>query len=131
MLISAKTARIGVIGCAYFDKYMKTTDENAAAYADRVFESAIGKTWGEMKQAFADAYLAGATEALAGQWRSVEDELPDENEVVLARYLDYVGLLEYGCAYYDGKDWYSTEGTLIRPAYWMPIPSLPIDARLD
>ena len=70
---------------------MKTIEEKATEYAvritidyrhdkdvefDLVQSAALGK---ECR----DAYLAGATEALKSQWRSVEDELPEIRQRVL------------------------------------------------
>ena len=71
------------------------------------------------------AYIAGATEALASQWRSVEEELPEDDETVLT-YLSYGHVL----AYYSEQDrmWfaYGNYGD-INPTHWMqiPTPSLP------
>lgn len=73
---------------------MKTIEEKAKAYADKVFEPVIGGgTWGELKQAFADAYTAGATEALAGQWQTPDSLASCKEERVITRYRSkYKGL---------------------------------------
>lgn len=82
------------------------------------------KVWDayDMEQAFEDGYTA----AEQSMWRSVEDELPSYNDNVLV----YVPSTEfriigYEVAYWDGEDWYTTEGEHIRPTHWMYIPSLP------
>lgn len=72
------------------------------------------------------AYEDGATEALASQWRSVEEELPSNDDNVLV----YVPSTEfrmggYEVAYHDGEDWYTSDGEHIRPSHFMYIPSLP------
>lgn len=63
--------------------------------------------------------------ALASQWISVNEHLPNKHEEVL------VYLIEPGCiagenavAYYDGEGWHTTHGRHIRPIYWMSIPKL-------
>lgn len=76
---------------------------------------------------FEKGYEYGRRDALAEQWRSVEDELPEKNEDVFVRYVNYVGVLEHGATYYDGEDWYTTDGTHIRPTHWLPIPEPPKD----
>lgn len=58
-----------------------TTEEKAKVYAENLPVTAA--TWGMRKRVIADAYLAGATEALASQWVSVEDRLPKRGEDVL------------------------------------------------
>lgn len=76
-----------------------------------------------------EAYLAGATEALASQWRSVEEELPEDDRLVLAHFSDVYPKLSYATAYYrDGAwqipdDWYYD----CKIDFWKPImpPSLP------
>ena len=74
---------------------------------------------------FYNAFIAGAnfvkscqSEALASQWVSVKDGLPEIGELVLAAHIGFV------TAIYDGADWYDTNGHLIRPHYWLPIPPL-------
>lgn len=111
---------------------MNTIEEKATDYTDstdtRVFgcEETLDAT-----KLIQQGYIAGATEALAGQWRSVDDELPKpEQDVFVA--------VAWGDNYSYGYAWLSTlsNGTLrwyshddylhlddIR--YWMPIPELP------
>lgn len=58
---------------------MKTIGEKAAEFATREAKNII-------EYAFLyKAYYVGATEALASQWRSVEDELPEDDNTVLVR----------------------------------------------
>lgn len=47
-----------------------TTEEKARAYADNLPVAAA--TWGMRKSVIADAFIAGATEALASQWKEIE-----------------------------------------------------------
>ncbi len=51
----------------------QSIEEKAQDHAEMAFAKALKAPWPEAKQAFADAYLAGATEALASQWRSPEE----------------------------------------------------------
>ncbi len=97
----------------------KTEEEATMADFDKT-----RKVWDayDMEQAFEDGYTA----AEQSMWRSVEDELPSYNDNVLV----YVPSTEfriigYEVAYWDGEDWYTTEGEHIRPTHWMYIPSLP------
>lgn len=117
---------------------MKTIEEKAKAFAGKaMIECKQSDVPFDLTQSAAlgmyirDAYLAGATEALAGQWRRVEDELPKaEQDVFVA--------VAWGNGYSYGYAWLSTlsNGTLrwyshddylhldyIR--YWMPIPEPP------
>lgn len=58
-----------------------TTEERAKAYVENLPVTAA--TWGMRKSVIADAYLAGATEALASQWKDPKVELPEDGEYVL------------------------------------------------
>lgn len=70
---------------------------------------------------------AEATEALALQWRSVEEELPEDDRLVLAHFSDVYPKLSYATAYYrDGAwqipdDWYYD----CKIDFWKPIPPIP------
>lgn len=70
----------------------------------------------------AHAFEAGSDFSLTHQWRSVEDELPEDDETVLT--LSSCG---HVLAYYSKQDemWfaYGDYGD-ITPTHWMPIPSL-------
>jgi len=59
-----------------------TTEEKARAYAENLPVTAA--TWGMRKRVIADAYLAGATEALASQWKDPKVELPEDDVQVVA-----------------------------------------------
>lgn len=99
-----------------------TTEEKAKAYAENIFGNPITPRGIAEKRAARNAYLAGATEALASQWVSVEDRLPKPYEEVLTY---TVGAIDTNAvAYHDGEDWYTTDGEHIRPHYWLPIPPL-------
>lgn len=111
---------------------MKTIEEKAQAYTDstdtRVFgcEETLDAT--ELIQ---QGYIAGATEALSEQWRSVEDELPKTDDDVLVIYSrSYTPKYkEMAVAYWDGEDWYTNDGDHIRPTHWMVIHELPKDQK--
>lgn len=105
---------------------MKTIDEKAKAYADKVFESAIAGTWGELKQSFADAYTAGAAEALASQWHlTAKNDYPDCCEEVFVAYQSrYSDAIYYGVANFKNDKWHTDEDVdLIDYIFaWMYIP---------
>lgn len=76
---------------------------------------------------FDNAYALGMKSANKQQWINVDRQLPETDSVVLvflpARLI--VDLEDrYEAAYYDGEDWYTTDGKHIRPDYWMNIPPL-------
>lgn len=63
---------------------MKTLEEKAESYTNLVDTRIFGSD--EILDAttlMQQAYLTGATEALAGQWISVDDELPKDGKCVL------------------------------------------------
>lgn len=68
------------------------------------------------------SYIYGAQDALASQWVSVEERLPEPHEEVLTYTINAID--ENAVAYYDGEDWYTIDGEHIRPHYWLPIPQL-------
>lgn len=130
-----------------------TLEEKATAYAEKIFSEILDKyqtaPWNEFRDALAEIYLAGAREALAGQWRSVEDEYPAVGTICLCR----AQMTEdsepwYFTARFDGlEEWEegSTKEIYTIPSWmenwdsctpccygdevthWMPIPELPED----
>lgn len=94
----------------------KTEEEATMADFDKT-----RKVWDayDMEQSFEDGYTA----AEQSMWRSVEDELPEDDETVLT-YSNYGPVL----AYYSEQDkmWfaYGNYGD-INPTHWMPIPPIP------
>ena len=104
-----------------------TTEEKAKAYAEKADYPAPDYGWYEsdheaMTDVLEQAYLTGATEALASQWKDPKVELPEDEETVLT-------LSSYGpvLAYYSKQDemWfaYGNYGD-ITPTHWLPIPPL-------
>lgn len=62
------------------------------------------------------------------EWTSVTDALPETYTRVLAfipAMVDFGELDRYEVAYYDGEDWYTTDGEHVHPDYWMEIPAIP------
>ena len=101
---------------------MKNLEEKAIAYALNMSEKFDGFF---NVRSLLDAYFAGAIEALESQWRSVEDELPLVDDNVLVVYSDsFTNISVQSVAYWDGEDWYTIDGTHIRPTHWMSIPKL-------
>ncbi len=99
-----------------------TTEEKARAYAgDLKVSKAIP---GVMIPMIADmveaAYLAGATEALASQWKDPKVEPPEDDETVFVS--DENG---FHIATYFNGEWYSSDDEFTRnPQMWLPIPPL-------
>ena len=108
-----------------------TNEEKAKAYAENRLSTAYpDMTLSRLSKAtflfdtydMEQAYEDGATEALASQWVSVEERLPEPHDEVLTYTINAID--ENAVAYYDGEDWYNTYGEHIRPHYWLPIPPL-------
>lgn len=66
---------------------MKTLEQKATEYSTSAIQGIVDKyqsaPWNEFRDALAEIYLAGAKEALASQWVSVKDSLPEDEEYVL------------------------------------------------
>lgn len=79
-----------------------------------------------------EAYLAGATEALASQWVSVDERLPKADTICLVygyEDLDFNGRLNIYTmmAWYDGEDFSDAYNDRVyHPVMWMPIPEPPV-----
>ncbi len=92
-----------------------TIEEKASAYAEKVAGNTV------IRYVLKEAYKDGMTEALASQWVSVEDRLPEEDVRILGCNKESV----YLCTY-DGEDFYNVMPDFkVRPTHWMPIPELP------
>ncbi len=98
-----------------------TIEERATAYAERYEARPMAET-------AIRAYINGATEALASQWRSVEEELPEPDTMCLVfgyQDLDFNGrLTRYTMmAWYDGEDFMDAyNDRKYHPVKWMAIP---------
>lgn len=95
-----------------------TIEEKALAYAERYAAT-------PMAEAAVRAYIAGHFDALASQWRSVEEELPSDDT-----YLYFVAdvrkdPLGVDCAEYNCETQKFSRGdNILDPTHWMAIPSL-------
>lgn len=67
-----------------------TLEEKSQAYAQSVFSEAAKtygeKLWNVFRDGGAAAYLTEAAEALATQWVSVRDRLPEDRQQIIYRY---------------------------------------------
>lgn len=108
-----------------------TIEEKASVYAEEAFEKILSEEtpWNEVRDSYAQAYIAGATEAIASQWVSVEDRLPsgtlvilcqsrmgEDNAIALCVYIKNRFMIYDRTFKYD-KEFY--------PTHWLPIPELP------
>ena len=73
---------------------------------------------------FSDGWDKGSEWALSNQWVSVDEWLPEDNDYVLAHVPQRVLPAYNEVSYWDGEDWYTQDGELIRPSHWLPIPQL-------
>ncbi|WP_305277840.1 DUF551 domain-containing protein [uncultured Duncaniella sp.] len=106
-----------------------TTEEKAKVYAGelRVSTAIPGVVIPMIADMVEAAYLAGATEALASQWVSVEERLPEDATQCLVflpgSYDDNIVRL----AWYDGDKFHDVQtDQRHRPSFWMPIPIPPL-----
>lgn len=95
-----------------------TKDQQAQEYADAKVKENYGSEsnfeWMHIKQAYLDGYAA----AEQSMWRSVEDELPEEDGAYLALTTDN----EIEIFVWEEDDWLVSGYTV---AYWRKLPSLP------
>lgn len=110
-----------------------TTEEKARAYAEKAYYPAPEYGWYEsdheaMTDVFEQAYLTGATEALASQWVSVEEELPEDMVNVLVHCSDADPELSDCIAYLKNMVWCFLDDFYIgcTVSHWMPIPIPPL-----
>lgn len=110
----------------------KTKEQQAQEYAEKVNYPCPDYGWYEsddeqMKECLKQVWLDGYTAAEQAQWRSVEEELPEDDRLVLAHFSDVEPELSYATAYHkDGAwntpdDWYYD----CKIDFWMPLPELP------
>lgn len=105
----------------------KTKDQQAQEYAEKMAEGLFKNPWvdpqKEVTTKFKQAYSDGYTACEQSMWRSVEEELPEDDETVLT-YSSYGHVL----AYYSEQDkmWFAYENYGdINPTHWMPTPPIP------
>ena len=107
---------------------MKTIEEKA-----RIYTKTAAPLMAYSSGLILNAYIAGATEALASQWRSVVDELPSENEEVLCRMASngaivsgYIAINKEGQPIVaTNPDFHFEDYGSYECTHWMPIPELP------
>lgn len=63
-----------------------------------------------------------------GKWVSVDVSLPENvyTDVLVFVLAEPTFCYPDRCeiAYWDGEDWYTTDGEHVRPSHWMPIPPI-------
>lgn len=110
---------------------MKKLEEKAQAYADRKADG-TSEVWHFMDEVYTelkDAYMAGATEALASQWRpfSMDNSpyigqevliLGETGDVILAKIIDQP-IKPFGHVHV----WHPE--VKCKVTHWLPIPELP------
>lgn len=73
---------------------------------------------------FYDGFIAGANFALSHQWISVEERLPEDDQLVLAHFSDVNAEMCYATAYYTDGGWNTPDDWYYecKIDFWMPIP---------
>lgn len=100
------------------ERKMKTAEEKAMASADEY------KITGEQNRTmFSSGYLAGYNEAM--RWRDPKEELPENGEPVIVKYMTSKGIKKYGIAKYSklgiGNPWIIEASTGREVIGWRPI----------
>lgn len=109
---------------------MRTIEEKAKAYAEKVFCDAVkicsDKPWNEFRDTYEQAYLAGATEALASQWKDPKVELPEDDRQVLVETDCEDKELRHAISYFLAGAWHFPDDWYYdcRVLKWMYIPPL-------
>lgn len=107
-----------------------TKSQQAQEYAEKILNenSAFELDYFGLPQAWLDGYTA----AEQSQWRSVEEELPEEKKVVLCFMPDMKDPYAVNDAYFDiaillEGEFINLDAETIHPTHWMriPTPSLP------
>lgn len=93
---------------------MKTIEEKAKEYAH------VNRGIYVTEKHVEKAYVAGAQEAIASQWRDAEVELPEDGVEVLA----WTSVGAY-VAFISNNAWEDWEGNSLYVTHWMPIPEPP------
>lgn len=110
-----------------------TKDQQAQEYAEKVNYPCPDYGWYEsddkqMKECLKQVWLDGYTACEQSLWRSVEEELPEEERLVLAAFkTDGYRTARMAIYSHDYERWISFPGTctLSNVDFWMYIPSLP------
>ena len=93
----------------------KTIEEAAVTHANNTYPNRPLEN-----EAARQGFIDGGYYSLTHQWRSVEDELPEDDDTVFVS--DENG---YHIASYFNGEWYSSDDEFTRnPQMWLPIPSL-------
>lgn len=105
-----------------------TKDQQAQEYAEKklqILDKAVLRPFTDIKQAYLDGYTA----CEQSMWRSVEEELPEDDRLVLAHFSDVHPELSYATAYYSDGAWQTPDDWYYdcKIDFWKPImpPSLP------
>lgn len=87
----------------------------------------------EFVQEIMVAFERGAQYSLSHQWVSVEDALPEDDNLVLAHFADIDPLLCYAAAYYQDGEWQTPDDFYYdcKIDYWMEIPKLNPEKKKD
>ena len=97
---------------------MKDTTDNVIAVIDPETKS---KYWISLN----DYINAQPTVPQFGQWISVKDGLPENEEYVLVHTSGKSVLM----GFYDNDGWYTTEEYIRNVTHWMPLPERPKEAK--
>ena len=109
---------------------MKTIEDKAKAYAEKHRTVAIGIDMAfDISKQVERAYITGATEALAGQWRTKDDlEGLENGDEVIAAILRTDNTIKYyfPACFFNGK-MYDDDGMECLFSIWMRLPEPPKD----
>lgn len=99
-----------------------TKDQQAQEYAEKKFPELLltieKEPWPKTREILAKAYTDGYTACEQSMWRSVEEELPEEDGAYLILTTDK----EIEIFVWEDGEWLASGYTV---AYWRKLPSLP------
>lgn len=77
----------------------------------------LNKPWPEARNVYKATLVRFAVETLTAMWVPVDEELPEDDEWVLVYAPDQIEE-DLAMASWDGENWYTINGTLLRPSLW-------------
>lgn len=106
-----------------------TKEQQAQEYAENTMHDVYSEEWDSeyVKDLIEQAHIDGYTAHEQSMWRSVEEELPEEERLVLAAFkTDGYRTARMAIYSHDYERWISFPGTLTlsNVDFWMPIPPI-------
>lgn len=113
----------------------QTKSQQAQEYAEKKIQETIPECYlhddqiynaDDIKDAYKQAYLDDYTVCEQSMWRSVDDEMPEDDRLVLAHFADVEPELSYATVYYSDGAWHIPDDWYYdcKIDFWIPIPPI-------